>query len=83
MEESIEDMVSRYRNAETDLRNYAKRKFPARTKVLVDCAQYTGPGIARREDGVPADMVSVLLSNGNTWWYPIESVRPAGVEEKK
>lgn len=30
-------------------------------------------------DDVPADQCGVLLENGNTWWYPLETVAPAFV----
>lgn len=55
--------------------------FPHGAEVLVNCERYKGPGIAVSDSQCPVDQVAVCLPNGNTWFYPIESVR-AVVETK-
>lgn len=55
--------------------------FPCRKTVVVDCDRYRGIGVATRWDGCPADQLPVILPNGNTWFYPVESCRPLPLQE--
>lgn len=75
MEESLESILYRYRSAESALDRYNAANFPHKSKVVVDCPQYRGPGVVLRESSCPPTKVSVMLENGNIWHYPIQCVK--------
>lgn len=47
------------------------------TKVRVDNYRYHGEGIVQWDTGVYQRMIGVLLENGNTWPYEVETVKLA------
>ena len=47
------------------------RDIKAGDQVVVAAPAYHGPGIAEARAVIP-----VRLCNGNTWWYPVDTVRP-------
>jgi hypothetical protein len=63
-----------YRIARELLLSHRSNKFQHRKMVRVDCSRYHGIGVVTSDEACPADQVPVLLGNGNTWWYPVESV---------
>lgn len=65
-------LAERYRDSIKALNEYRDSMFPRGAKVCVDADQYRGPGIVAMDSNCRPDQLPVLLSNGNTWWYPIE-----------
>lgn len=68
LENSVEDL-------------YGPDEFDRHQLVWVENDRYTGPGIFQRyvrQDGLPQRgsqwMCEVLLENGNSWWYEVETV---------
>lgn len=69
-------LLGRYRRAVKSLEKLKANHFYHGTPVTVKHARYVGPGMAVTDGECWPDHVSVSLPNGNTWRYPIESVRP-------
>lgn len=74
----IRALLARYRRAVKSLEKLKAKQFYHGTTVTVNCARYKGPGVAVTDGDCWPDHVAVSLPNGNTWRYPLESVRPAG-----
>lgn len=70
-------LLRRYRQSVKSLEKLKAREFYHGTPVMVSCDRYVGPGVAVTDGDCWPDHVAVSLPNGNTWRYPIESVRPA------
>ena len=70
--------LGRYRRALDELEKCKSERYYHGTPVMVDCPRYKGPGVAVTDNQCPPDQVAVSLENGNTWWYPMEAVRPNG-----
>jgi hypothetical protein len=75
----IDRFVRQYEDARENLIDAKWGAFPIGTPVLVDCPQYSGPGIITQEANTPPNKVAVRLENGNVWWYPILSVVPNSI----
>lgn len=74
----IKPVIEAWRAATQQLIAFKASIFPKGTPVLVNADRYRGPGVVGfRTSDVPPDQVPVLLGNGNTWWYPIETVTVA------
>ena len=56
---------------------WAPPKFEDGVKVIVDHPRYKGEGIV---NGRINQSVGVLLPNGNTWYYEVDTVRLAGTK---
>ena len=74
--------LGRYRRALDELEKCKSERYYHGTPVMVDCPRYKGPGVAVTDNQCPPDQVAVSLENGNTWWYPMEAVRPNIVIEQ-
>lgn len=70
-------LLRRYRQAVKSLEKLKAREFYDGTPVIVNYYHYEVPGVAVTDNGCSPDHVAVSLSNGNTWRYPIEAVKPA------
>jgi hypothetical protein len=77
----LNELAAMYRTVHKILDDARAFNFPRGTKVNVKADRYNGPGIVAHLSECPPDQVPVLLGNGNTWWYPIETVTP--IEEQK
>lgn len=73
-------VMMRFRAARRALERYKGDRFYPGTPVVVDCARYTGPGMAVTDNQCPEDQVAVRVPSGNVWWYPIEYCRPGRPE---
>lgn len=74
----IKPVIEAWRAATQQLIAFKASIFPRGTPVLVNADRYHGPGVVGfRSSDVPPDQLPVLLENGNTWWYPIETVTVA------
>lgn len=74
----IKPVIDSWRAAKRQLIAFKAAIFPRGTPVLVNADRYHGPGVVGFGDTDRApDHVPVLLGNGNTWWYPIETVTVA------
>jgi hypothetical protein len=69
-------LVRSYHEIVKKLQAERKAMFRHRMFVWVDCYKYRGHGVILLSDDPPPHVVAVLLENGNTWWYPIETVVP-------
>ena len=69
-------LLGRYRRAVKALERLKAKHFYHGTPVTVYHARYKGPGIAVTDGDCWPDHVAVSLPNGNTWRYPLESIRP-------
>jgi len=67
----------RYEKARDALEKMKAVRFYHGTRVWVDYARYSGPGLAVTDHQCPPNMVAVQLENGNTWRCPIVKVSPA------
>lgn len=70
----IDSKIGEWRQLDSDLREYRAKVFPAGTRVWVKCDRYKGAGIVRGDAQCPPDQIPIEIPNGNTWWYPIQSV---------
>jgi hypothetical protein len=70
------ELVEAYKTAVTNLDAYRVKTFRSGMFVKVNCDRYHGYGFIVRNSDCPPHVVPVKLENGNTWWYPIESVMP-------
>jgi hypothetical protein len=75
-EGDFSDCVFDWRKLNESLKASKAAWFPHGCIVLVNAPRYKGYGLAVNNDDVPADQCAVLLENGNTWHYPIETVTP-------
>ena len=73
----MDKLAADYRKAREALLSHRGNRFQFRRLVRVDCAQYHRLGAIGICSACPPDKVPVLLGNGNTWWYPVESVTPS------
>lgn len=69
-------LLGRYRQSVRALEKVKAENFYHGTPVEVNHPRYKGPGIAVTDGDCWPDHVAVSLPNGNTWRYPLESVRP-------
>ena len=69
-------LLGRYRSVVRALERRRAKHFYHGTPVMVMCNRYHGQGVAVTDHLCPPDKVAVALPNGNTWWYPMEAVRP-------
>lgn len=69
-------LVNEYTIAKQKLQEYKTKTFPVGTKVIVNCLRYRGKGVVNTTIGLP-EFVSVVITNGNDWNYPIECVEVA------
>lgn len=69
-------LLGRYRQAQRELERVKAEHFRHGTPVEVSDPRYHGRGLAVTDHTCWPDHVSVSLPNGNTWRYPMESVRP-------
>ncbi len=76
MTSHIINLASIWRKVSNELKDYRRCTFRKFRFVKVDCERFRGHGITIFQGEAPPDHVAVLLENGNTWWYPIESVVP-------
>lgn len=72
----MRQLVTDYRTARERLLSHRGNLFKNHALVHVDCPRYLGLGVVDSDPACPPDQVPVLLCNGNTWWYPVESVTP-------
>lgn len=76
-DDELKAAIEAYRKAADALSDEVRERFPIGSRVIVNCpGRYRGPGVSSGI-GTSHATVSVLLGNGNTWDYPIESVRRA------
>lgn len=69
------ETLQQFRAAYEALVTYSKAEFPCGSKVRVNNpGRYVGPGISRGPASGYPDKLAVELPNGNTWWYPIETI---------
>jgi len=73
----MDKLAAEYRTARHALISHRCNRFQFRSLVRVDCPQYHGLGSVDIDPTCPPDSVPVLIGNGNTWWYPVESVTPS------
>lgn len=77
--ERIQRRAQRHiRRAQRELEPLAQL-LPNCSRVFVDCGRYRGPGIIHGQVWVNENlqlMVPVMVTNGNIWSYPAESVIP-------
>jgi len=74
MTPEIQQHITNYRVSDEALRDYIKTEFPYGCVVRVNCqGRYCGLGRSSGP-GSRADAVAVILENGNTWEYPIDTV---------
>lgn len=66
--------IEAYQAAEKALLELRAANFPFHSVVFVDCKPFKGQGIVVSEDCSP-DQLAVWISNGNTWWYPLEACK--------
>lgn len=69
-------LVGAYEDAVAKLDAYRVKNFRPGGLVRVDCARFRGFGFAVVDGDCPPCKLAVMLENGNTWWYPIDSVVP-------
>ena len=66
--------VTRFREARNRLIEAKEASYPQWYVVRVDNPRYHGIGIVSRQSECPEDRLPVLLSNGNIWWYELETI---------
>lgn len=71
---TLAEQAQAYRRDQASLIARRANTFPRNCPVLVNSARYKGNGFAVNVNNpdVPADQLTVMLENGNTWYYPIE-----------
>ena len=68
-------LIDTWEKARNELRAHVWKLLPYDCAVVVDNQRYKGPGVIK---GYPSDdmsQIEVTIPNGNTWHYPITSVR--------
>lgn len=73
---TLKNLAANYAAAKDALLATTRAMFPHRQIVSVNSARYHGQGIVQRADGVPTDMLQVMIQNGNSWWYPVWDCEP-------
>lgn len=74
--QALLSLVQDYRLDTKTLERVRETMFQRGTHVRVDCDRYKGFGYVVTDSRCHPDQVAVRISNGNTWYYPIESVKP-------
>lgn len=64
-----------YRTALEELEQLKHEAFQCGATVQVDAPQYHGKWRVTIQDGTPPDNLAVRISNGNTWFYPVDCCR--------
>lgn len=64
-----------FRLLRENIKTQKQIEFPGGCGVFVSCPRYTGSGMVVHMDDCPPDQLSVLLENGNVWYYPIEACK--------
>lgn len=72
--EELPAAVASFRELRDALTAATDEHYPPGCVVRVDNPRYHGLGIVARQPGCPADWLPVLLSNGNVWWYELETI---------
>ena len=67
------DLLGRWREMTNSIREWKRTAFPHRSIVKVNAPSYKGYGIVMATGECDTDKLAVMLENGNTWWYPVES----------
>ena len=77
------NVIDEFRAARDAIQKWKLDTFRHGQIVFVDCGRYTGQGEAWHPDNrdCPADELPVLLTNGNVWCYPLDSIRTLEVIE--
>lgn len=63
-----------FRHFQNQLKLWKQQYLPHLTVVNVDCERFKGQAIVVADSDCAPENVDCRLENGNTWWYPIESV---------
>lgn len=66
--------IASFRNLRDALKAAKDSLYPKGCVVRVDNPRYHGLGIVARQAECPDDRLPVLLSNGNIWWYELETI---------
>lgn len=71
MDDTQKQLVADFKNARAKLAQWSLETYPEGTVVYIEAPQFTGYAIVQRNNDCPDDRISVVLENGNEWWYPI------------
>lgn len=73
----LNDRIDRYHLAAKALEEARAIEFKPQTPVRIHDVRFKGYGLVLADESCPMDKLSVLLENGNIWWYPLENCSTA------
>lgn len=83
MSPRLDAIVSRFRDVRDEMTAAIDDHYPRDCVVRVDNPRYHGMGIATRQSDCPLDRLPVELSNGNVWWYELETITERVLDPKE